>query len=1542
MATNLDFQEQLNALIAEQNKLLEQTAKITRDQVSLARDMVAALKTANFKDVANSVQDTTKAVNDAAASTEKYGATNQDVFDKVTKSLKDAQKGEEQAGKGMETLGKQVKRFSVAASAIDGFIQGLRMTGNFMHNIVSAGAGLVESLTQIGIAIVSIPFKMLSGLIHMADAGGGSTELQQALEDIRKEFGALRQTSGKAIIDIAKNMKGELSNTGLRVTRIFGNLAERLKTIQEYAHNLGPLFAVLSGQFVENAEAIGAYYKGLGLTEEAQKAVATRSYALGTAVTEELRQIANYSLQLSKAFNGAAGSSKEISRDMGTLMADFKHFGGIATKEIAQSVVYFRRLGIEVAKIMGVIEKYDNFEDAATGAAHLSQAFNLNVDALEMMKAQNPAQRVEMLRKAFFQAGRSVENMTRQERNLLAQQTGLDESALDLAFSMKNQGLSYEQVTKKADAAKKKQLSQAEAMKALADSIERLVRSGSHGSGGFIDRFIQGFTVGIQRSMEFRKIMRSLQIDLRMAFFEGIKVGQAFVKMFPGVKEVFQEIGAMFEPRRFRAMFTKVTQTFKEFFKNMTTDPDTALPKLLENLKKNFFSWFEGNGPHGQKLLNGFKTFFVALAHIAGSTLKIALNSLKDGFVYITDLLAGRSRLSTPDPSGARQLISQLLNPVINAFKEAGPGLWEATKDLFSQLWVKVGPWIKDAFLKSLAFLAAPSLVGMISRTITTSIANAFAGGVYNWAKGGSASKAIESVKNMFSSQIQQANKALAAAPSVGTVAGGSNAVTGVVAGAEQAAQAATQSKVNWGAALVKMGLITVFITVGMAGILYSIYKFAKAMQESRLTPQSVLTASLAMVSAATATVAIAGSVKLLSSINLNAGMLSKIVVGLGIVGVVSAAMAVGANALISNFGDIPLSKISKTVAVMTATGGFFLAAAGIAAIASLVGGIALAGGGLGTVAIAAGLASIAITISLMSVQGLAIMRAIDSFHPSPGFESKAKIFVEVMRGVGSFASSVAQMVSATSPGIIDFIRGVGAKEQQETLKAVNRTIENIGSQLTGIIHTIQRSVTSLSGSEDQLKSAGIITSILGSVGDLAKSMQPPSEALQEPGILAFISDDNVHTRIAQITSHTMRISETLTSFVRMVTTVLTTNLGGGISESTKRAAEVIPSILVGVGQLARSLSPSPATLQELNKGASFSGQLISINRFVSGVLASITGSDLFVSIGQILTNLTTSLRGLSPAQVRTLQAIAPVLGPIMQTISSISNIIGSLAVPTQGPSENNAGAIFNLTQLVNTFFDKIKNTLPAIVTNMRQVFSGIGREEARSFAAGMEGLKSLFGVVADVPNILKALKGASGNGAASITTLEDVNHTLNILTIFLGNPNDPRSFLGITSMLVPQMNTIAMSIGNPRQFMSGLGAIKGMFETFSKIPEFLASAGNIASIGPSITRLATSLSETEFSRVTSIVSGMVAEVNQLASTIHRLEPINIETGLRNLGNSLGLGADGNYTIQNRNFNVIVNFSVKFDQDSLDAFELAMIRRTGPHPTRILHGNLER
>ncbi|TXH11437.1 MAG: hypothetical protein E6R04_02305 [Spirochaetes bacterium] len=1552
MANNLDIQLQLNQLLTEQNKLLESSAKIIKDQVSLTQNLVSAMKSANFKDVASSVEDTSRAVEEASQKSKEFGSTNQDVFDKVNSSLKEALEKETATGKGMDILTKQVKRFSVAASSIDGFVQGLRFTSNMIKTVTGAGLGLVESLGQIAVAIISIPFKMLKGLLTMADAGGADTALAQALENIRKEFGSLRETSGRAIVDMAKNMKGELSQTGLGVTRIFGNMAERLATLQEYAHNLGPLFANLSKQFVANAESIGAYYKGLGLTDEAQKAVATRAYALGTAVTEELRQVTNYSQQLSKAFNGAAGSAKEISRDMGTLMADFKHFGGIAIKEIGQAVTYFRRLGVEVSKVMGVIERYDNFTDAAEGAAQLSQAFGLNVDALEMMKAQNPAERVEQLRKAFFQAGRSVESMTRQERTLLAQQTGLEDSALDLVFSMKNQGMTYDQVTKKADAAKKSQLTQTQAMKALADSIERLVKSGSFGKGGFFDRFIQGFTVGIQRSSEFRKIMRELRIDLRTAYYEGIKVGRAFVDMFPGVKDVFKGIGDLFEPRKFRAMFSRITETFKVFFKDMTDNPKTALPKLLEHLKDDFFSWFGNNSPNSQRILDGFKKFFVALSNIAGGMLKIAMTTLTKGLREVTDIITGRKGLGGAGgaASGAQSFVAQLLGPIVDAIKEAGPGLWNATKEMFSALWVKVEPWVKENFMKVIGALAAPAFVGMAGRAISTSIAGAFATGLMNWAQSGGISKAFNSVKGMFATQVSAASQAMSKLP-IPPAGGFRRAAAGVIKGAEQAATAASTSKVNWGAALVKMAAITLFITVGMAGILYAIFRFAKAMEEKKLSVQSIAAAAGAMITTATSMLAIAGAVKLLSAINLNAGMVGKIAIGVAMIGVVGAAMAYATVGLIKLFGNIETSKITKSVLVMGAMGTFFLAASAVVAIAGVIGLAATAGGGVGALVITAGLAMIAASIAVMTVQGMAIMRAIDNFRPGPGFADKAKIFVEVMKGIGQFTANVAVMIAATTPSFFEFIRGSGAKRQRETLKQVETLINVLGGQIVRIVDAIRTNVQGLTGSEQQMKSAQIIGDLLSGISGLANALKPPSEALAEPSFLQGLEGDSVARRISLMTDYVSEVGNKLSQFVRTVVATVTRRLPRGFTEAQAKAAQVIPSILAGVGDMAQALRPSASLLAEMNRGAQFHGVVQHMSNFIRKTMRSITASNLFAKIGDLLKSVATSVQSLNPEQTKALQAIAPAIGPIFTTIASIGSIISGLASGRGGGDTGlvaratpaDAGTIFQMTNLVNTFFARVKDDLPVLVNNMRTAFAGISVREAQNLSRGMQAMQSLFQVISGIPQFIQSFRGSAGEqGAGGMTTLRDITHTMNLLLVALLGPGGSNGLLSVIRTIVPQVNSVADVIGNPAAFTGKLNAMKAAFDTIGQIPQMIQSLSRVENIATVTENVANQIERVQFARIATVVTDMVSHVNQLSATIRGIRPIEVEQSLQRLGDSIGLGSQGEYTIQNRNFTVNVNVTIKLDNNGLDALELAMLRRVGPHRTRIDHGSLER
>jgi hypothetical protein len=760
------------------------------------------------------------------------------------------------------------------------------------------------------------------------------------------------------------------------------------------------------------------------------------------------------------------------------------------------------------------------------------------------------------------------------------------------------------------------------------------------------------------------------------------------------------------------------------------------------------------------------------------------------------------------------------------------------------------------------------------------------------------------------------------------------------------------------------------------------------------------------------------------------------------------------------------MSKIAKTIAIMAATGTFFLAAAGVVAIAGIIGAIVVSSGGVALLAIAAGLAVIGTTVAVMATQGMAIMRTIDQFRPGPGFVEKARVFVEVMKGVGEFAINVARIAEATRPGIVDFLRGAGGDEQRKTLESVNNTIRTLGTQIVAIVQSLQTALSSLSGSEAQLRSAQSLGTLLGAVAELGNALKPPAEAMQESGWVALITGqgEEVSRKVAAVNDFVMSMGTQLRMFVRTISGLMTGEFARGISPEQERAAQAIPAMLKGVSEFATSLRAGSTTILQLANEGRQESVLRAVSNYMAMLLRNITESDLFTKISQVLNSIAVGVGSLSPAQVRAVQAIAPIVGPAFSAMAQIANIISSLAVPQQGPAADNAGAIYQLIQLVNTFFDRIRTDLPRVVTSMREVFAGMNVDEAERLSKGMESVSKIFQVMATIPQMVTAMRGIGG-GTAAITSSGDIEHAFNILTLALGWSSEAEGsgFIHVLRRAIPSLTEITNAIPNAQEFGAKIQSVKAIFDVMTSLPAMIRSLGelagnkegtvvpagvldvplmslnnilqslaspgtsngpnplvggrlqrmlagvtgisdrqkslitstvdkvlevgraltalsgtsitdssasiteamqhinnslytfaaqlisepgtfmsNITAIRPLVERMTTEIQHAQFERVSRVVTGMVAQVNQLSTTIRGIQPIEIEQSLQRLGDTLGLGSDGNYTIQNRNFTINLTVAVRLDNNGLDALELSMLRRVGPHPTRITHGPLER
>lgn len=1350
--------------------------------------------------------------------------------------------------KKIHLLGKKELPFLAAAGAgsLKGFLDGLKSSQKLLGSIGSMAKSTGKVFGQFAASIITAPFKMLKGLIHMADQGG-SNELQQALEDIRKEFGYLNKTAGGAVVSMSRSMKGELSNTGLSVYRIFGNLAERLKYFLEYAKNVGPAFdTIMHNIGVGGAEALGAYNKALGLTAEGQRAVAESAMAAGKPVNEINRQIANYSLQLSEAFGV---TMKEVSRSVGNMMADVTHFGHLTIKELTQAAVYTRKLGLEFKALAGVMDKFMNFDETAEGAARLSQAFGLNIDALELMKAQDPAQKLEMLRKAFFRAGRSVDAMTAQERRYLAQQTGMDDASVRLAFSLRSQGMSYDQITKKGDMAKKKQLTQAEAMVKLSGAIERLVKSGGGDGLGFVDKFFKGFEIGIRRSREFREIMINLRRTLRQTLLAGIETGRAFVKAFPGIKDFFKGLAGFFQPARFRVMLRGVINTFKDFFHDLQGNSPASFKNFSEGLKRNFLAYFDSRSEAGRKFLEGAKAMTRAFIVIITGFLKETIAGLLKGITFIVDLLSGRKKIATLNTNGGfiGELIGNLGN-VWEQLKPLGLQLWASLKELFSELFKKLAPYISAAVSTYLVGTITTSLVSGLVKGFGSAVAtNAIGPALGGW------------LKKMFFTQARTQVETLAtsatSATSQGAAAAGSAATTTIEA-TNKAAEAANDSQITM-STIGKMVLISAFIVGGMYLALQAIKDMSLFIKQHDLSLTTMIAASQSMVAAGLVIVAAAGAAKLLSMIDMDPSKLGKTMLGLVAVGAISLAMVGTAWVAVKAMQGFPLTDVAKSVIIMGAMGTFYLAASGIAIAAAAIGAFMILTKGVGAIAILAGLLTLQLIVQASVKGAMGVMREINAFHASPDFAEKAKGFAEVIAAIGSFVGSLAPVLSSLAPSVIDSIFA-SASTRERSFTKLTEFVRMTGTVVKELIN--QLLVASANLTPEQVERGKAFGTILQAAAGLAQSLQAPAALFGGSGIDEILN--GLETAYAKVELFKQVIRQTglvLRDLMREVVSMMQSLATTQWNANAAQGVTAITTLLEGFSKVAVALTPKAELVNAISNAISRTGTtrwIESFAQFANTIIHSVVESGMITQIKQVVTGIVGQMAGLSSDQVNRLKAVLPVLSPVMTAISALATTIGELTAQTNTDRNSSPTQLWNAavlartrTQAISTFLVGIRDVIPQIIQKLNNL--NLTKQQASSIKTASEGLKAVMEAIAMMPSMFKAMTDQTEQNKG-LNTHDRVYQVVSSIGLMLecvaGNNESANSFRrGLDGFQKMQLPTGLVAKAN---------TLKNVLEAMKVLPEVFGSlgAGNTSvDIG---------------SRIRGVVGGIATGIMAIASNV--------------------------------------------------------------------------
>ena len=176
-------------------------------------------------------------------------------------------------------------------------------------------------------------------------------------------------------------------------------------------------------------------------------------------------------------------------KDAGPVLAKFSHNAERNFKDVAKAA---KATGMEISRILDYTQQFDTFEGAADKVGSLNAMLGGDfVNAMDLMAAENPAERMKMITDAVKDAGKSFEDMTYYEKLAIAEAGGFaDVQELSKAMSgdMDTLAMSTEEKAKKdAELAEIAQLNMsvqekfAAAMASLAPAISNIIDKVSNG-----------------------------------------------------------------------------------------------------------------------------------------------------------------------------------------------------------------------------------------------------------------------------------------------------------------------------------------------------------------------------------------------------------------------------------------------------------------------------------------------------------------------------------------------------------------------------------------------------------------------------------------------------------------------------------------------------------------------------------------------------------------------------------------------------------------------------------------------------------------------------------------------------------------------------------------------------------------------------------------------------------------------------------------------------------------------------------------------------
>lgn len=1417
----LEIATALRNMIQSQNQQLQVQARLLRGQLAVMEAQAEVMGRMSDTRVTDAFSEATREIEAAEAAMKSLGSESSRTMGAVTSGAAGSTASVNRLGGALVSAGDNLQRLGAGGAILEGMqkgldtaIEGFISAGNIIETV---GSGIMD-LGKAIFAGVLAPFETLFSLV--AAHGPSSNELRKTYEEVRKTFGSLSTNEGAAVIGMFKSLGRELGDTGLRTRRILGLPAEQLRSMLELSKSFGSQFNMVFNQgLIENAGNVIAFKKALDLSDESMKTAARVATTSGRTIDDVLQEQANYAIQLGESFGI---SSMVISRGMQEMENDMKHFGGLSKKTLAETTVYATKLGIEVKTLAGIMDTFDNFDNAADAAARLNQQFGIQLETLDMLREEDPARRADMLRDSLDAAGVSYANLDRRSKSYLANQLSISEAEAELLFNEKNRGLSLDQIKKKSAEAEKKQLTQVEVMHKLADAIERLVQQGSQMEGGIFANFFKGFTEGILNSREMRTIFREIAQIFQMAIRYGRELGRVFVDMFPGIQDILGGFGDLFNPSRWKNMFRGIVDAFKSFFQTIETNPEAGLRTLFKRLQDIFFNNFDASKSGGSRLIEGFKKFFGTILRTLVAAVRVIvpelLKALRDGIRYLNDLINGRTGGMGIDFQGLWndisgtfvELVDELGTFLTTFWDRYGEDIWNAFVELGTSIMSRIGPWLQENWgtvvLGLGAWFGAGPLMGALSAGLgslfTGAIAEAIPGGLGG---GGGGAGAVGAA-----------------------AAGGAGGLVEAAGAAEEVAGTANIWE-TLAANVVSIGAGV----VGLGQVFDYLFTFAKKMQDEGLTASSVAMASGAMIAAGAL---VGGLIYALSDISVDG--LGSVVALLGsaafagFITVLTGEVLINLSKAIGDFAaaDGPmnaiLDAIDRIMDMSTDVAGFGQALSAIVSIMTAVGSLI---SGMGSIVAGQAAQDAVVLADAVAEEGFFGMIFGGTNEPALTGEAPENSPITQLTNMISaisdvFATEIPRLINATS--VVGNLSPEDLKNRLDTISTIVNVFKDalipMMDAIKGLADTTQNTSEASGGLISSSSSStastttfnlpgiqSVLEAVLTGIGDLLTGVMESAQNIDPANITAIGSlrpllegtatilatigtslKDAFKTETTNNITDGVEEAQTVTSSIDLngLENIFTT-LGEFISTVLEasdvffgRPPEEIRVIGEAIGDMAEAILEatngimqtilSPGLLEAAG-AENASERITRIKNFVSDMATLIFDPD--TGMMTHIKTMITDIIGLNikADQAAVLQAAAGLITSLLSGLAELMRTIGGVLAPLteqaeDAPDVSSTTALTDFMTNIGSVFEQLQGILPDLVSNINAAFEGVS---VSTLGRRTDALNNIIGMLTSFIDFAIALRRFD-TGGEQVPTMSTGGGLFQLNQLFTGTPN--------------------------------------------------------------------------------------------------------------------------------------------------------------------------